>query len=373
MNRPGMVGRRIVRTIVDELRPAVAGSRLLLAAKTALAASVAWLLAHLLPAEVDQYSYYAPLGAVISMSATLVGSARTSLQTLSGLSIGILLAWGVVALDGPRYISISLVIALGVVIGGIRRFGAGGEYVTVAALFVLVIGGAEPGVYSFSYLLQMAVGVAVGLAVNAIVVPPLHGAAADRKLSSFRVTLAGYLDDMGSALVEQWPPEHAEWAGSAAGLAAVGSDVREAMQTAAESRRANLRARRHVRDVQAERRDLEVLENVSFHIRDISETLASAVWGSPFTVTVPRELAEPLSDSLRTAAELLRAWETGDDEAQRQSDAERALDVLLERLGEYQSAHSGVLTGVASVAFDIHRIVQGIVPRLSTGREPQDG
>ncbi len=41
-----------------------------------------------MPGVTDQYPYYAPLGALLSMYPTLMGSAKSSLQTLLGLATG---------------------------------------------------------------------------------------------------------------------------------------------------------------------------------------------------------------------------------------------------------------------------------------------
>ncbi|WP_160320836.1 hypothetical protein [Arthrobacter alpinus] len=48
-----------------------------------------------MPGTADDYPYYAPLGALVSMSATFMGSVRVGFQTLIGLTLGILLAVGV--------------------------------------------------------------------------------------------------------------------------------------------------------------------------------------------------------------------------------------------------------------------------------------
>ena len=354
-----------------ELRPMFSGPRLLLAFKTALAAGLSWWLAHLLPAEVDQYSYYAPLGAVISMSGTLMGSVRQGMQTLAGIGIGILLAWAVVGVDGPGYITIPIVVGVAILFGGIRRLGSGGDYVTVAALFVLVIGGANPETYSFAYLTQMGVGVAVGFAVNLAIAPPLTVGSAVLKISGFRLILSKQLNDIGTALVENWPPEDEEWAETTGRLASTASEVRQALLDAAESKRANPRALLHKRDINSDYLDLEALENIGFHIRDISETLASAMWGQPFTVSVPAELVEPASHALCATADFLRAWDAGEAVVDRRAQAEDALEQLFARLNHYHAEHRDLVTGVASVAFDVHRILYRITSRLSEAHAPE--
>ncbi|MET4001796.1 uncharacterized membrane protein YgaE (UPF0421/DUF939 family) [Arthrobacter sp. UYCu511] len=93
-------------------KSSLAGQRLLLAAKTSLAVGVAWILARYMPGVADKYPYYAPLGALVSMYPTLMGSVRAGLQTLAGLFIGIALAAGVLLAGTPNILSISLAVGL---------------------------------------------------------------------------------------------------------------------------------------------------------------------------------------------------------------------------------------------------------------------
>lgn len=124
-------------------RQATIPARLLLVAKTALAVGIAWLVAPHMPGVVNDYPYYAPLGALISMYPTLMGSVRSGLQTILGLAAGIGLATVVILTVGPTWWSIPAVVGVAVLFSGTGWFGAGREYVPMAALFVLIIGGAE--------------------------------------------------------------------------------------------------------------------------------------------------------------------------------------------------------------------------------------
>ncbi len=134
---------------------AVSPDRLLLAAKTALAVGIAWAVAPYVPGVANEYPYYAPLGALVSMYPTLMGSARTGLQTLLGLAAGIVLATAVILTTGPSWWSIPVIVGIGVILSGSGWFGAGREYVPMAALFVLIIGGQDADTYSLGYLVQM--------------------------------------------------------------------------------------------------------------------------------------------------------------------------------------------------------------------------
>ena len=136
---------------------------------------------------------------------------RTSLQTLLGLAVGIAIAVLVLLTVGPNVWSIALAVAVGVVISGTGWFGAGQEYIPMAALFVLIIGGADADDYSLGYVVQTGVGVAVGLLVNLLIPPAPLVAEAAARIDGFQRTLAAHLRDIGGAVEESWPPENAGW------------------------------------------------------------------------------------------------------------------------------------------------------------------
>ena len=346
-----------VRRTGIRLKSWIIHPRLLLAIKTSIAVGIAWLVAPLMPGVADDYPYYAPLGALISMSPTLMGSVRQGVQTIAALAIGIALAAAVILLWEPNVFTISLVVGVGVLIAGSRWLTAGGDYVAVAALFVLIIGGPNADAYSTGYLVQTAVGVAVGLAVNLIVLPPLNVSAAVVQLADFRAKLAAHLTDIGAALRESWPPEHEEWAGRSGTLAQTADGVRDAVSHADESRKLNPRAKLHHRDLNKDYDDLADLETITFHVRDLTGVLAAAIWESPFPAELPESLREPLSRTVDTVAAVLVARNAGEDLTEAVDAADESLDTLLARLDEHRDLSPSTLSPAASVAMDLRRIV----------------
>lgn len=339
------------------LKSWIAHPRLLLAIKTAIAVGLAWVLAHLMPGVADEYPYYAPLGALISMSPTLMTSVKRGAQTLAALAIGILLAGAIIIFWEPNVFSISLVVGVGVLIAGSRWLTAGGDYVAVAALFVLIIGGQDADDYSVGYLVQMAVGITVGLGVNLLILPPLNTTTAVLRLAEFRSLLSDHLHDIGKALVETWPPEHEDWAGRSGTLGETADRVREAVAQADESRKLNPRARLHHRDLEKDYEDLADLETMTFHVRDLTQVLAAAIWESPFPAELPQDLREPLSDTIHAVADVLTLRNAGEDLTEGVDAADGALRTLLERLDQQRDVDPSVLSPAASVAMDLRRIL----------------
>jgi general stress protein 26 len=78
--------------------------------------------------------------------------------------------------------------------------GAGSDYVPIAALFVLVVGGANPDEFSIGYLAQMGVGMLVGIVINVAVFPPLWLRESSESLASLRGRLADLLGELARSL-----------------------------------------------------------------------------------------------------------------------------------------------------------------------------
>jgi uncharacterized membrane protein YccC len=339
------------------VRAWVTDSRLLLAAKTALAVGIAWFVAPSVPGVADDYPYYAPLGALISMTPTLMGSVRVGLQTLVGLAVGIVLAGAVIFFAAPNVLTISLVVGVGVLVSGVRWLRSSGGYAPVAALFVLIVGGGDAESYSIGYIVQMGVGIAVGLIVNFAVLPPLRVSAAVSGLRDFRTLLAKHLDEMADALVDSWPPQNDEWVERSDTLRETADAVRDALRDAEETGKANPRARLHKRDLGSDYSDLYDLETIAFHVRDITDVIANAIWERSFTAELPADLRAPLSDAMRAIGAVLESRNDGDDVHGAVTVADAALESALARLDDQRDHAPSALSAAASVAVSARRIL----------------
>ncbi|HEU4808512.1 MAG TPA: FUSC family protein [Homoserinimonas sp.] len=358
-----MVNRKHSGAIRRTFSPTIRRWRLTLALKTAIAVGLAWPIAQLLPGAVDDYSYYAPLGALISMTPTLMGSLRASLQTALGLAVGIGLAWLVLVSPLPGTVSVPLAVGIGVLLGGIRGLGAGRDYVAIAALFVLVVGGTQAEDYSVGYLVQMAVGMAIGIVVNLVIAPPLRLGESARQIEELRTEIADHLDGMASALRESWPPEHQDWFEGAQSLGASIRAAEPVVEDARESRRLNPRARWHEYDLQEDYDDLTAISRLSHDVRDLGETIGGAIWADPVPVGLPDALREPLSVALASTAELVRAWNAKENKAEALDAAERALRDLHE-VGRQLPASESPDGALGAIMFSLRRTIAAIRDRL---------
>ncbi|WP_203135230.1 FUSC family protein [Microbacterium sp. JZ31] len=326
---------------LSRLRGLLAVSRVALAVRTAIAAAIAWYLAPFVPFAAAEYSYYAPLGVLVSMYPTLSRSARSGALTLVGLAIGIALGFGGIALTwmgAPGIVALALVVGLGVWLGGIESLDTGRDWIAMAGLFVLLLGGGSPDEYSISYLVTMAFGVLVGLFVNLLLFPPLFLQEAADRLSNLRDAAARHLHDIADATsTNELSEDYLE--DVVRDLNQTVEAVSQAVLDADESSRANPRARRRrdARDLNARR--LRVLERTVFSIRDLTDVLSRAA--GPESVAVPaREL---LTDAIHRTADLIG------EPLESESGPER-LEAAAAALERYTTAIDEVTTDTGSKA-----------------------
>lgn len=305
------------------LKPSVQPGRLILALKTALAAGIAWPVGHLLP-NVDEYSYYAPLGALIVMMPTLMSSLRSTFQTVLGLILGVLLAWAVILSPLPGAVSVALAVGLGVLIGGLGGLGSGRDYVPIAALFVLVLGGADAEDYSIGYLLQMGIGMLVGVVVNATVMPPLWLRESSASVADLRRRFADTLGEVAARV-----HEGADLTPSIELVRELDTALRDAeslARDAADSRRLNPRARRHPYDIDEDFDDLLTLRRLAGQLRNLIDDIH---WSAP-RAGGGAEMAGAIESVLRHVAELVRAWDSGEGTELAAEQARSAIAALVE-------------------------------------------
>ncbi len=213
-----------------------------LAAKSALGAGLAWLLVQPMPGVADDYPYYAPLGAVVAVSTTVSGSARTAMQSLASIGLGAALGAVAGVTPLPMVVGLVVVVAVAGLLAGWRRLGVSGSWVPVSALFVLVLGGGDPGYYLVGYIGLMSLGMVVGTAVN-LALPQTVLTPAGAAEHRLRVALADQLDDLADGLLAEQAPDATDWRTRRRELGPLAREARILVDRAMESRQGNWRAR----------------------------------------------------------------------------------------------------------------------------------
>ena len=360
------------RTASRWTRTLLAQPRLLMAAKGALAAALAYWIAPHVPGVAAEYPYYAPLGAVLALWPTVKTSLKQGLQTILGLVIGVLLATTVFAVqDGqPGVLAVALVVGLGTLIAGIRWLGAGRDWVLTAGLFVLLLGGANAGDYSTGYVVQIGVGVAVGVLVNLLLVPPLYTGRAEQRLRLVQASLADRADDVATVFEADWPIEDDDWERRVAVLPSTLRHVRDSVAYADESRRLNPRWLLRRRDLGSEYADLVVFERVGFHLQDLAEV--SGILGRRIgrQIGIVDDLAPVVARAVRSVGEVIRR--RGGDDRDAFVSARRDVEELWRAIDSHRELPTVATSGGVSVAVSLGRIIAALDPDDSPAPRPDD-
>lgn len=156
-----MRGKEIVRNI--------GGPWLVAAAKSTIAAVVAWWLADDVVG--SPQSFLAPYTALFMIGVTVRASGSAAVRQVGVVTIGVALA-AAAAFVLPTVPAVAVTVAVGTVIGRWRIFSPDGMWIAITALLVLLYGTATDESMVLYRIVDVALGAAVGIAVNAIVLPP---------------------------------------------------------------------------------------------------------------------------------------------------------------------------------------------------------
>lgn len=329
---------------VDRVR-----TRLLLITQTAVAAGLAWELAKL----VQPRPYFAPVAAVIALSASAGEHLRRAVELAFGVAVGILVADVLVSYVGTSAITVAVVVALAM--SAALLFGAGQILVNQAAVSAVLLAtlGTPPGSSSFTRFFSALIGAAVAVVVGPVFMrrdPLRHvGREAEKVLDR----LADALDEVAVALAEGDP----DLAHDALETARSADGEVDAYQDALAQADESLRLR------PPQRRDLpklavysEGLQQVDYAIRNTRVLARAAETAAVRGVPAEPELVEAvrlLARAVRALGEDLRE-PSEDSEARRLARAAAAeATAVLDRRSDL--AANLIVAQVRSTAADILR------------------
>lgn len=286
-----------------------------LALKGALAALTAWLVVQPLEGFLDDYQYYAPLGAVVSLSPALSRAARSAVQAVVAIAAGGLLAFGVQLLPLPQPIAVAVAVGVGVACSFSRRLGSMGSWVPFVALFALVLHEIHPWRYVIAYILLAGVGALIGLLVDFALpqFPTGPVSRAERRLSG---ELAQALEVLADAISRSEPLGSQRQDALRAGLEEKAQDLRQAVNQMNAASRGNWRTKGVATPGEAIEHRTRSLQRLTIgiaHVLDVADRTAppSAGGDAPFTAGLPAGSRDGWVNALRRAAQSLRDWSQG--------------------------------------------------------------
>ncbi|GAA4934038.1 aromatic acid exporter family member 1 [Actinomycetospora succinea] len=218
------------------------------AAKAAVAAGLAWLLARwVLQAPQPFLAPYAAVFLVVQV--TVYRSVRDAGQQLAVVGAGVLLALGSSLLTGSVVVGLVLVVLVGLLVGRLRVFGEHGQWVALTALILVSQAGpaASSPVDAVVRLAEIGVGAVVGVVVNMLVLPPVYQRDATAALAGVTARLADLLRGMAASLREDQEARSDlahDWHHRARGLDGEARRARDSVAWARESLRLNPLRRR---------------------------------------------------------------------------------------------------------------------------------
>jgi hypothetical protein len=180
-------------------------------AKTILAAVLSFQAADLL--HTSAQPILAPLTALLVVQLTLYKTLASGLDRVAAVVAGVLVAVGVATLTGLTWWSLGLVVGISLVIGRLLRLGSNLLEVAISAMLVLAAAGSSvgfmpgnPGLESTATgrVVETLIGAAVGILVNALIVPPLYIQPADDAVGELVGRLGGFSRELATALRGEW-------------------------------------------------------------------------------------------------------------------------------------------------------------------------
>ncbi|MFK4144740.1 aromatic acid exporter family protein [Streptomyces sp. NPDC004065] len=268
--------------------------------KAAGAALLAWLVARVWLG--DPMALMAPWVALVLVQATVFSSLRQAVQQFAAICTGALLASFAQAVAGGTTAALALCVPVLMLLANWSRFGDQGVYGATTAVFTLATGSVSAAAVGHR-LGQAALGAVIGVAVNALVLPPIHLRDVRENLAALAREAADVLHGIAADLAgEDWDEGTAAgWSRRSDRLEQRMAALRSARGWSRESLRLTGRALRRLRRAPAavppEEED-ERWGRITGHIRALTRTLAVATDDA-------REPSPPEGAVLRTYGRLL--------------------------------------------------------------------
>jgi uncharacterized membrane protein YgaE (UPF0421/DUF939 family) len=163
---------RLVDAVRAQARDPIVWNDAVQILKTVVAAVLAWVLA---VAWLDlPQPFLAPWSALLVVHATVYRTFSQGARQVAATTLGVVLAWMVGGALGLDTIAVAVALTVGLVVGALAWFEDQQTTVAATALVVLTTGFSQDDRMLVSRLADTAIGIGVGLLVNAVLWPPLR-------------------------------------------------------------------------------------------------------------------------------------------------------------------------------------------------------
>ena len=289
---------------------------LLQVVKTAVAASLAWLLCVLVFPE--QLPIFGTIAAILVVQPSINQSFSRALERTVGVVAGVVLA----ALVGPL-LGVSTPVILGTVvvallIGWVFRLSQSTTaQIPISALLVLALGAQTPG-YALERVIETILGAAIAVLVNVILVPPVRLQPAREAIALLGVEVANSLDELAQLIdAPSTSGDRASALVSARLLRPMQQKAQAALTSAEESLRFNPRRSAHRPEFDLGNELLDMLQvlvlRVPGMIRAVDDSYDESIHTERTAEGLATEVARAAHD-LRLVMQRIGGPTTADDE-----------------------------------------------------------
>ena len=305
--------RRTLRARLSTLAEPEVVTDLIQVAKGVIAGTTAWWLSmYILD---SQLPFLAPWTALLTVHATVHRSLSRGMQTTVASTVGVLLSFMIGAWLGVSVWTFALALLVGLLGARITWIRDEGVAIATTAIFVLGSGfdGQQP--LLLDRIIEVALGVIVGVVVNLAVIPPLRHRQASRYVDSINRRMGDVLRDMADEFASSWDTDRAEaWFQETQSMSEELDSAWRTVRFARESEKMNPRTRLTVpsrtrrgpspaADASYEEILARVDEGIS-HLRHLARTLRDATyddgeWDSTFRerwVEIVRDAGRAIAD-----------------------------------------------------------------------------
>lgn len=240
--------------------------------KTAIATTGTWwICVNLLD---SQMPFLAPWIAFLVLQPTVSGSITSGFQTVIASGLGVLLSSAIGTYIGVEVWSYALALVLGMLgsrIPGLRQEGA---TIATTAVFLLSTGFTEDGPALLDRMLEISIGVVIGVGVNLLIVPPLREKQAAQTVESLRIRMGEIMAEISDDFKEEWDRDKALESSEA--IQQLRNDLDQSWSTvqfARNSRRRNPRLLFQGSSSEKYEQVLTGLDETVAHLRNLTRTL----------------------------------------------------------------------------------------------------
>jgi Fusaric acid resistance protein-like len=258
-------------------RPGPERDALMQLVKAALATVLAWQFAvRVLDSPVP---FYAPMAALLVVDSTMVRSISASAQRIAAVVLGLGVAWGAATFIGVNAWTMFVVILFALVIGRWSRLGDHGIQVPAMVLLSLITAGGPNEEITYLTIVETVAGGAIGVAVNALVLAPLHLTKPRQRVAALSDHVRDLLLELADGLRRGFDAETARgWYRRGGDIADRTRFIVDDIRTGRESTRFNPREGLRPADVHWEgyERTVKTLRHVLWQVTGIGRTLVDA-------------------------------------------------------------------------------------------------